>query len=249
MTPPDYRRQPVFILTSDLDWAPEAAIEVFLAAVAAAGIVPTLFVTHDSPAARQAFAEGRAEPGIHPNFLPHSTHGGDVASVMDHIFALVPGARAWRSHSFVDSTPISNAMARRGIWFDSNLCLYLQSDLFPLERQSGILGFPVFWEDDVHWSRGGGWSFAAFADRFFSPGLKVINIHPLNFALNLPSQEVYDAVKRQAPQDAAAIARLAHGGVGTASFAAEMFASVRRHGFSFTTLAALYRLHRPEDMP
>jgi hypothetical protein len=246
MSRPDYRREPVFVLTSDLEWAPEAIIARLLEALKPAGIVAHLFMTHPSPAAELAAAEGRAILGIHPNFLPHSTHGDSIETVVDTMLTLVPGARSWRSHSFVDSTPISRRMVERGIRYDSNLCLYLQAELFPLDHQSGLLRFPVFWEDDIHWSRNANWCFSDFEAAFFQPGLKVINIHPLNFVLNIPSQSFYEQVKAMVAQDHERLLMLAHSGAGTATFVNALIAAVTRRGHGFTTLEALYRQHRGE---
>ncbi len=52
-----------------------------------------------------------------------------------------------------------------------------------------MVRYPVFWEDDVHWTRFDGFpSFGDFADRFFSPGLKIINTHPFALYLNTGSE-------------------------------------------------------------
>jgi hypothetical protein len=68
-------------LTSDLDWASEYCIEHFLDIAERFSVTPTLFVTHASVAAFQAARDARAELGIHPNFLPGSSHGEDTISV------------------------------------------------------------------------------------------------------------------------------------------------------------------------
>src|SRR5690348_14834767 len=72
-----------FVLTSDLDWASEDCIAVFLEIAERFAIKPTIFVTHESPAIRRAAAAGIVELGIHPNFLPGSDHGADAGSVID----------------------------------------------------------------------------------------------------------------------------------------------------------------------
>ena len=241
---PDYFSQPVFVLTFDLEWAPEAAVAFLLNRVAAAGIVPHVFVTHASAVLARAAAEGRAELGIHPNFLPNSTHGTGIDPVIDSVLAVAPEARSWRSHSFVDSTPLSLRMVERGILYDSNLCLFLQPNLFPLEHHSGLLRFPVFWEDDSHWRREPDWEFSRFEARFFDPGLKVINIHPLNFALNVPSQQFYDRIRGIQPGEQEDMCAYAYPGKGTATFVADLVAAVDRRGHRFTTLETLYRHHR-----
>jgi hypothetical protein len=172
-----------FVFTSDIDWASEYAIGNLLSIVGQYGIRPTLFTTHDSATIRAAAESGFAEVGIHPNFLPGSTHGDNVDAVIQHVLTPAPNARISRSHSFLDGTHIATALVRHGITTDSNLVCYLQSGLAPLHHWAGLLRLPVFWEDDVHWARGGSWRFAPYAERFLSPGLKILNFHPFLVAL------------------------------------------------------------------
>ena len=96
--------EPVFAVTADLDWASEYCVQQLLDALDAHGVVPTVFATHASDVLRDRAARGLAEVGVHPNFLPGSSHGDDIAAVVDHVFGLVPGAVVSRSHHFVDGT-------------------------------------------------------------------------------------------------------------------------------------------------
>ena len=61
-------------------------------------------------------------------------------------------------------------LAARGVKYDSNVCLYLQPDLAPLHHWTGIVRFPVFWEDDIHWLRGGAWTSPAMRSCFSRRG-------------------------------------------------------------------------------
>jgi hypothetical protein len=162
---------PVFALTADVDWASEFAIADFLETVSAFGVKPTIFVTHSSAVIDTAKAEGRIDVGWHPNFLPGSSHGSDVKSVIDYVSALAPDARCYRSHWFFDHTGVSRQMWERGIRFDSNLCLYLQEGLVPLQHGLGLVRFPVFWEDEIHFEQSTSWKFADHSVHFVSPGL------------------------------------------------------------------------------
>ena len=150
-----WNTEPGFALTSDTDWASEYAIGKLIDFTAGAGIKPTVFVTHDSARMKAAAKKDEVELGIHPNFLPGSSHGADVDAVIAHTFQLAPGTKLWRSHAFVDGTHVALKLHQAGIRIDSNVCLYMQPSLVPLEHWVGIRRFPVFWEDDVHWHRGG----------------------------------------------------------------------------------------------
>jgi hypothetical protein len=239
-TLPDWRSEPVFVLTSDIDWASEFAIAQLLGFAQDRGIRPTVFVTHASAAIDEAAAAGAIDRGIHPNFLAGSSHGGDPGAVIAHCLALAPGTQLSRSHTFVDGTQVALKLFEAGIRTDSNLCLYLQRGLGPLDHWVGIRRFPVFWEDDVHWHRGGSWDFARYADDFFSPGLKIVNAHPFIFALNIADAAMYQSVKSHIPKlDAESAARLRSARPGPADFLAQLADAVAARGLQWHTLPAV----------
>lgn len=229
-----------FVLTGDVDWASEYCIESYVDHAASHGIVPTLFVTHRSAAIERAAAAGKVDLGIHPNFLAGSSHGASVDEVLDFVFDLVPDSVAARSHCFVDGSAIAAAEAARGILWDSNMCCHLQPDLPVLNHWNGVKRLPVFFEDDVHWKRGGGWSFADYRDAFASPGLKLLNFHPFVWALNMPGEDFYAAHKAHIPTLTTEQAEaLRHRGPGSATFLDEIIAWVRQSGGAFVSLPDL----------
>ena len=145
------------------------------------------------------------------------------------------------SHHFVDGSEVMTELAARGIEYDSNVCLYLQPDLVPLHHWTGIVRFPVFWEDDIHWVRDGDWDFGRYEALFFTPGLKVINVHPFMFALNIPDAAFYQRVKPHIPTlDAEQAAGLAHPGRGARTFVCDMIERVLERGLRFHTLSEVY---------
>jgi SAM-dependent methyltransferase len=232
---------PLFALTSDVDWAPEFCIRDFIEFARAYGIRPTIFATHESATVREAGEAGAAQVGVHPNFLPGSTHGSDILSVIDHVCALYPQAKCFRSHSFVDGSPITRIFRARGFKYDSNLLTYFEEDLRPIRHGSGVMRLPVFWEDDTHWNQGGSWDLDAYYDHFLSPGLKIINVHPIHFALNTPSNEFYQDVRRQVDKwSGEAVERLRYDGKGTRTFVSELTNRLRQSQFEFHTMHDLY---------
>jgi SAM-dependent methyltransferase len=193
LTQPAYLTEPIFAFTCDVDWAPEAAIAKLLALFDDYRIPLTPFVTHDSPVIRQHFgsAELRVRVGIHPNFLTHSTQGVNQAEVLDTACGFWPEARGSRSHSFYDTASLALALRDRGFEWDSNLPLLFQERLVPLAHFSGIVRFPVFWEDYVHIHKELPFDLRETSRLFETPGLKVINVHPLLFAWNSASPEQF----------------------------------------------------------
>jgi Polysaccharide deacetylase len=234
---------PVFVLTSDVDWASEDCIEDLLAAVRRFGIRPVVMATGRSATLDRYLLEDQIEIGVHPNFLPGSSHGADVASVIDHVLGLYPQAQTFRSHCFVDSSPIAEAFVARGLRYDSNLCLYLQRAIVPLRHSSGLVRFPVFWEDDVHWTwQNGVWDLDAVFAEFLTPGLKILNVHPFNFALNIPNEETYRSLKRHIPSlRRDEIETVRHQGPGTRSFVLDLLRRLEAIGARFQTLSEVHR--------
>ena len=234
---------PVFVLTGDIDWASEPCIEDFLGVLDRFGVKPVLMATHVSPVVSQRAAEERIELGLHPNFLPGSTQGDTLDAVIRHLFGIFPEATTFRSHCFVDSSQIAAAMLERGLRYDSNLCLYLQSNLVPLCHQSGLMRFPVFWEDDVHWAHGGSWRVDDMIDQFLQPGLKVLNFHPFSVALNIPDGAFYRANKKHTTSASTTdLERLRHRGDGARTFLIDLLQRLQKLGHRFYTLGEIYRM-------
>jgi hypothetical protein len=241
--------KPIFVFTTDIDWASEYCIQTLLTAVNGKGVVPTAFATHKSQVLAAASAAGKVNIGLHPNFLPGSTHGKTREEIIDHMFKLFPEACCFRSHAMVDDSHISMAMKARDIHYDSNLCLYLQTELVPLHHWTGIPRFPMFWADDIHWRRGGDFRLKPYEDLFFSPGLKIIGVHPFMFTLNLSDHETYTRLKPKISTLAdEEIDELFSPGPGAQTFLLELIDAVHKNGFAFHTLDDVYNIYPKESI-
>ena len=204
-----------------------------------------VFVTSPSAALEQAVASSEVTLGIHPNFLPGSTHGDGADEVIAHCRSLVPSATSFRAHTFYENSGILQRLRENGFIVDSNVCLFLQAELVPFVHAAGILRLPVFLEDDSMLR----WLDITEALRivpplFLTPGLKVINVHPALFAMNAPDLRYYNDHRdafygRDAPSGG-----LSYAGVGVASVIKRIVASIRRRNVrvkSFEDLAISYR--------
>jgi hypothetical protein len=185
--------EPRFILSADQDWAPEWAMERFLAFVEAEEIPVHVFVTNPSPTLETAARDSRVTLGAHPNFLPGSSHGSTPEEVVATVRGLVPAADTFRSHTYAESAQSLDLMRAAGFRTDSNLCLFLQPGIVPLIHATGLLRLPVFLDDDslLLWDRDGKLDLGPMAEALSTPGLKVLNFHPLLFAINCPSAQHY----------------------------------------------------------
>lgn len=235
---------PVFCFTSDIDWAPEWAIADTLALFDRFDVPLTPFVTHDSPLLRARYGKPgmRRRVGLHPNFLPGSSHGSDPETVIDHVCRLWPEAVAFRAHAFFEYAAIPVRFAERGFLYDSNLCLFLQPHCVPLAHASGLTRFPVIWTDYAHLLKGLDCEIGTIKATLATPGLKVIDVHPMLIALNAPEPAYYQTRKALYRVDDAATGRAErHEGPGIADLLGEMLSFVRNSGYATVYLDDLYR--------
>ncbi len=236
--------RPVVILSSDIDWASEACIEDAFEFASRYGIKPSYFVTHESAVLRRLHEADRAELGLHPNFLPNSSHGDSQEEVIEFVRRLVPSARGFRSHGFVDSTAITRQFKETGFVWDSNLCLYLQDGIVPLRHCSGLVRFPVFWADDVHWThRPNDWGLEHVLKSFLSPGLKIIDVHPIHLALNTPDASFYADYRAQTKSlTGEQILASRHTGPGVRTFLEALIPRLQQADVHFCNFEGIYRV-------
>ncbi len=244
---PNYKYAPVYCFTSDMDWASKAALEIQQAIYDKHEIKATYFVTHKSGLIDQWRKAGKIETGIHPNFLKGSSHGKTYDEVIDSVFRFAPGARCFRAHRCFDNAIITEMLAKRGILFDSNLITDCQQDIAPLKHESGIVRFPCFWEDGIHFKWNRNWDFSQFTRQFSQPGIKIISAHPMITAMNVTSAAAWADLKIKFPPDKwirmseAQIKSNTFPGMGPASFLDEMIRFVRSNKFTIMTMEELFQ--------
>ena len=189
------------VVTLDVDWAPDWMIDASAEILIRNRVKATWFVTHGSPAVSR-LAENRElfELGIHPNCLPHSTHGRTECEVLEHLKDLVPDAVCMRTHSLYQSSPFLFLAARKyGIRIDVSLFLPRTADLRPHRFQiseDGLWRIPYFWEDDYEmYVDGPIWS--CWDERLRIQGLRVFDFHPVHVVLNSARLDPYEKLKQE----------------------------------------------------
>lgn len=214
--------------TTDIEWSPDWAIRDLYELADQYGVPLTPFVTHHSDYLARRFGMrdvvSRADVGVHPNFLPGSTHGASVDEVIATTKALWPDAVSFRSHCFYDDTRMLRKMAASGFRYDSNLFAFLQPMLAPLRTVAGTVRLPVFWEDDVHSGNELPWDAGALRSAFETPGLKIVNVHPLRVALNVPDEAFHESHRRLGTMVDVDARAEAFRGKGTRTYVEELFA-------------------------
>jgi hypothetical protein len=194
------------VITLDIDWAPDFMIDDVADILIRNRVKATWFVTHASAAVDRLRAVPELfELGLHPNFFPKSTHGKSTVEVLQHCFGIVPGARSFRTHGLVQSTPILDAAMEAGLEIDLSLFLPNGHVTGPFEywrNRRRLWRLPYIWEDDMEMDRPvPSWSAAEFGKR---DGVQVVDFHPIHIWLNAPDLRAYEALKSRAPELTAA---------------------------------------------
>ena len=134
----------MLIVTIDLDWAPEPAIEETLNFLQNRGVIPTVFATHSSPRVEASIDE--IEVGLHPFFHPDSSHGKTIEEVVDSVMALPHNVPAFRCHRYASCNESNRQMVEAGMKVASNVCTDLEI-VPPFIDRLGLIQVPIYFED------------------------------------------------------------------------------------------------------
>lgn len=190
------------VITLDVDWAPDFMIDHAADILVGAKVSATWFVTHASPAIdRLREHPDLFELGIHPNFLPGSSHGDSPEDILKHCLEIVPGSHSIRNHSLVQSTLLLDmVMKSEQIKTDGSLFLPYASNLEPVTYSIGgrkIVRIPFYWEDDYEMEqRQPNWDAEVVIGT--GNGLKVFNFHPVHLYLNSVEMGPYKKLVKRA---------------------------------------------------
>ncbi len=189
----------IICFTSDMDWASDYAIKAMFEYFDSENIPVTAFITNPSKVVDEYKKSGKIKCGIHPNFMPDSSQGKDYDEVIDYCFNLLPDAKCFRAHRYYDVNDTMDRLTKRGILYESNVCT-LMDIVPPFLHRSKTISFPIFWEDGAFLYYSDSFDFSLMERQLLSPGLKVINIHPMHFMLNTPyftyTREIKDRLSR-----------------------------------------------------
>lgn len=242
-----WQSEPVLVFTLDVDWASEAALHISDGYFADAAVKATYFMTNPSDFLFARRADGAIDAGIHPNFLPGSSHGDTIPEVMDYCCKLLSEAVCFRSHRYFDVTDITHGLFDRGYRYDANVCTFLQKGVRPFRHESGLIRFPTYFEDGTYLYHRQSLAFDRAAEALFiQPGILVISVHPMHMVMNSPdllySRQVKDSVSREHwnAMDEATCAQVCHDGRGIRDFVLDLLQFARNRDLTIMTLADVY---------
>lgn len=172
-----------FLLTIDVDWAKDSAIEKTMKYLIERKVKCTWFITHDSKAIRKLFSYPELfEVGIHPNFLEGSTQGNNKRDIVSNLLKIAPNAVSFRTHALYQSTPLLK-MLREEFNLKNDCSLLLpgaknltKHKIYFSNKNKPLTRFPYLWEDDIHLYTPNA---KPFNEKNFNfKGLKIFTFHP-----------------------------------------------------------------------
>lgn len=194
------REKNIIIFSMDIDWASEYVVSETLKYFKEKEVPLTVFLTHKSEVLAKALKEGNIKGGIHPNFMPDSSQGKNWDEVIDFCYSLLPEVRGFRAHRYFDVNDTVDKLWNKGVLYESNICTYLDT-LPPFLHRSGMVGFPIFFEDGGYLYQNGSLNYEDIKERIHRPGVKVINFHPMHFMVNTPyfsyTRDIKDRLSRE----------------------------------------------------
>jgi len=170
----------------------------------AANVKATWFVTHRSPAVERLRQCPRLfELGLHPNFLPGSSHGDQPREVLNYCLQIVEDATSMRAHALMQSSPLLDEVCRHtAINVDVSLFLPRACNLQAVTHWAAerpLIRLPYFWEDDFEMiTPEPCWDVVSLTNK---PGLKIFDFHPIHVFLNSSDSEPYEELKRRTGGD------------------------------------------------
>ncbi|MGI8544099.1 MAG: hypothetical protein ACR2MD_11585 [Aridibacter sp.] len=192
-----------YIITLDIDWAPDWAIDSTAQILIEKNVKATWFVTHRSEAVdRLRERSDLFELGIHPNLLGGSTHGKTEDEVLTHIKEIVPEAVSMRTHGLYQSTSfLIKASVKYEILADVSLFLPRSANLVSHQVKwngAKLRRIPYFWEDDSEmFEEDPIWDLSD--NRINVMGLRIFDFHPIHIALNTKQFSDYENIKQIKP--------------------------------------------------
>ena len=158
----------VFI-TSDIDWAPDYAIEVMLDEISKRGIKISLFATHKTNILQKKYSD--IEIGLHPDYGRANIRGGleyQIKSLLD----IYPEAKGTRSHQNFFGQNTCNIAHELGLKYEASNIQWRVPFLMPHRDYNQMVRIPYYWEDGIHADMNLPWDIKEL--KLDTPGLKVI---------------------------------------------------------------------------
>ena len=189
------------IVGFDIDWASDFIIEDSLRLANEVGIIPTLFLTHNSPLLQKLKKKKKYEFGLHPNFEKllsgDCSNGNDSVDVLGRLTDVFPDLELIRSHSLTTSSRLKSLFLQSGFCMESSFITHGIEDHFPKvwREWTGLFHVPITWEDDVWFVNNENYTDPYTSKILKVDTLNVLTFHPIHLYLNTNDSLHYSEAK------------------------------------------------------
>lgn len=236
----------IICFTMDTDWASDYAIKKTIDFFIENEITLTVFSTNPSKVIREYSDMGKIDVGIHPNFLNGSSQGNTKEEIIEYCMNTVPKTEVFRCHRWYADNDIYNLLYSKGFRYESNLCTRFEI-VKPFIHRSGMISFPVFFEDGGFIQFGHDLDFCNTLCLYKQKGIKTVNFHPMHFMLNTPyfqyTRKIKDSVSRESwnSMDGETIEKIKYQGNGITDYMKNMVEFAQKEKLKNFTLKQLYQ--------
>ena len=170
-------------LTIDVDFAPEYMIENIVNILDEYDINATFFATHKSSILHELELNGKYEIGIHPNLCSNTTQGAEINEIVSILKNEYPNSVSNRFHKHNYQYSDFSILKSNGFQNDVSRLQYNCSYVLPsIQPDSNLVLFSYIWEDGI--CENAGLPMDILGIDLRSPGIKIVNFHPLNVYIN-----------------------------------------------------------------
>ena len=230
-------------LTFDMDWACDEVMDFLYDALEQYNLSATINITNVFSTLEKYKKNKKIHLGIHPNFnfLIDGSKGGssNKEEVIRRRKDVIPDAVVARSHSLLNSSPITKSLYDHGIRFELNHFIepYEGICVYPWLFQ-GVVQVPFFYEDDL-WLLEESNNSPSF---YLSPNInmhKVFNFHPIHLFLNSECLERYGKIKGDSHNFSFIKKNVNANSYGIWDFFLELIGLARKRGYQFEVIETM----------
>lgn len=173
-------------LTFDIDWAPDFMIEEIINILEIYSIKATFFATHESKVLQNLNSSKNYEVGLHPYIGKNSTQGRDSNEILTKLKNTYPDSEGCRFHILEFSYRDLLNLKNYGLKYDISRIMFNSPFLLPAYHSDlNLVLLQYSWEDGV--SENQGINPSIHNVDLETPGLKILNFHPMNIYINCPN--------------------------------------------------------------
>jgi hypothetical protein len=176
------------VFTMDTDWSPPEVVDYAFSELIDSRLAWTVFCTDFYSSVQ---ARNRTEMALHYN-----VEGVGFEASFRAIAKKVPGAQGARGHSLAFSERLRPVYRDLGIVYDSSYLMVGLDSIHPFQIARNVWELPLYFMDTFFLEfYEGNFSCSPSRQQLGSPGLKILDFHPVHLVLNTPSIEYYNANK------------------------------------------------------